>query len=142
MGFHFWMLCIHPFLFRGFVLLECLGFRQNRFGAFSHLGMLIQQSYVRQSSLSRFWPVDMLFRKNTFLELLISFRTFSDLLNSKRMRNLTRSRVHQFSARNVSYGPIWWQKGILYQVPGIRYILELKCHAVIHSPPHRQAVRP
>ena len=67
------------------------------------------------------WQGPFFFQNNTSLELLTPFLWFSDLLNSKKTRNLTRSRVDQFSARDVWYGPIWWQKGSLYQVPRIRY---------------------
>ena len=79
-------------------------------GGFCDLGMLIKPNSVRQSSLSRFWPAGgFFFRKNTFLEMWTSFRWNPDCLKSKKTRNLTRSWVHQFSARNVWYGPIWWQ---------------------------------
>ena len=60
------------------------------------------------------------FRNNTSLEFETPLTWVSDFLNSKTTRNLTRSWVDQFSARNVWYGPIWWQTGSLYQVPRIR----------------------
>ena len=45
----------------------------------------------------------------------------SGLFEIKKTRNLTRSWLHQVSARNDWYEPVWWQKG---------------------SPPHKKAYRP
>lgn len=41
----------------------------------------------------------------------------------KKPRDLTRIWVHQVSAHNVWYGPVWLQKGSLYQVPRMRSTL-------------------
>ena len=52
-------------------------------------------------------------------------KEFHDCLKSKKFR-------HQFSANDVRYGPVWWQKGSLYQVPGIRItksVSEMVCLA-------------
>ena len=62
------------------------------------------------------------FQKNTFLDLLTSFRGFLESLKSKTRRNLTKSWVHRFPVRDVWYAPFWWQKCSLYQVPGIRIL--------------------
>ena len=53
------------------------------------------------------------FPQNTSLDFGDVFCWFHGFLEMKKTRNVIWRRVHQFSARNVWYEPIWWQKGSL-----------------------------
>lgn len=77
--------------------------------------------HVRKNQLGRqpghFWQGPFFSGNNMYPIFWTSFRWFLDSMNMNKTRKNSRKRVHKVSSRNVWYGPSWWQKGSLYQVP-------------------------
>ena len=74
-----------------------------------------ENPFGRQPAVA--WQGPFFFRNNMSLDFRDLFLWFPWFPDMKKTRKVIWRRVRQVSARNVWYGPIWWQKGFPWYTP-------------------------